>query len=250
LREEAYARLARVYDNFMYDVSYADWAEYAAGLLRERTAGNALLEYACGTGGLTLELLRAGFRVTAMDISEDMLDVARAKLRRKAFSPVLACADMADFILNRPADAAVCACDGVNYLLTEERLEAFCRNAYGNIRPGGVLLFDISSAHKLEYVLGDGFFYDDSEGGTLFWQNAYDAASRLIQMDLTLFAAAGSVYDRFDERHIQRAWRREEIGAALEGAGFSRVAALDFPTREQARADSQRIQFVAEKASE
>ena len=242
---EQYEHLAQVYDSFMYDTSYADWADYLAELLGEGV--HSLLEYGCGTGSLTLELLRRGYEVCAVDISEHMLDIAAGKLRVEAFAPRLACADMAEFRLQRPVNAAVCACDGVNYLLSGGKLNAFFAGVYANLKQGGMFLFDISSAHKLEAVLGDEFFYDDADDGTLFWQNTYDAAKRQVTMDISLFVPDGEVYHRYEERHVQRAWGVEEIKEALTEAGFRNVRAMCFGTREPAGDTDERIQFTANK---
>lgn len=240
---EQYEKLAAVYDSFMYDVSYAEWAEYISRMM----TGVAVLEYACGTGGLTLELCARGFDVLGVDISEDMLDVAAQKLRKNAYDVKLACADMTDFTLNKQAGCAVCACDGVNYITEREALERFFRNVYKNIAAGGAFLFDISSAYKLREVLADEFFYDDSDEGTLFWQNDFDAQSGLLTMDISLFVPRGDVHIRYDERHVQRAWTEEEIKAALKKAGFKDIKAFGFMTEEGPEADCERIQFSAVK---
>ncbi len=242
-----YAHLAQVYDGFMYDISYSEWAAYIGQLLRENGAGNELLEYACGTGSLTLELCKAGYGMRAIDISEEMLDVAAAKLRQNAAVVQLACADMVDFVLNKPVDAAVCACDGVNYILEESRLFRFFQTVHKNLKQNGLFLFDISAEYKLAHILGDEFFYDDSDEGTLFWQNAYNAERRITTMDISLFVPKGEVYKRYDECHVQRAWQEKEIEDCLTKAGFERIQALDFPTGEIASDTSERIQFVARK---
>lgn len=240
---EQYARLAQVYDSFMYDVSYHDWAEYILPMI----TGSSVLEYACGTGGLTLELAARGLEPLGVDISEDMLDVAAGKLRKNALDVKLVCADMAEFRLNKPSDCAVCACDGVNYITEGDVLERFFSRAYENIATGGAFLFDISSEYKLAEVLADEFFYDDSDEGTLFWQNDFDAQSRLITMDISLFVPQDGVYRRYDERHVQRAWSEGEITAALEKAGFTNIRAMGFMTEKRPEANCERIQFSAVK---
>jgi ubiquinone/menaquinone biosynthesis C-methylase UbiE len=44
--------------------------------------GSKILDIPCGTGRLVEELLEAGYRVTGVDISQDMLDEAKRKLTR------------------------------------------------------------------------------------------------------------------------------------------------------------------------
>ncbi len=248
--EEQYGKLARVYDNFMYDVSYEDWADYIDRLIVEHIAGGAaesILEYACGTGSLTLELVKRGYGVTAVDISNPMLGVAAEKLRKNAARAVLVEADMTGFRLNKPADAAVCACDGVNYITDEGALRCFFKNACANIRPGGAFLFDISSRHKLMDVIGTGFFYDDSDEGTVLWQNTSDEEAATVTMDITLFEPCGGLYGRYDERHVQKAWSAELVLDALRSGGFTEAVSYGFATRRRESNEAERIQFIAKK---
>ncbi|WP_082903431.1 class I SAM-dependent DNA methyltransferase [Christensenella timonensis] len=239
--------LASVYDELMYDAGYGEWAAYILDLLQKAGVepGGSILEYACGTGNITLPLAKSGYRMTAMDISEEMLFAAQEKTRQNALHVTYAAGDMCDFAVNKPVDAAVCACDGVNYVLDDERLKAFLGQAYRNLKPGGLLLFDLSSAYKLEHVLGNEFYFDDGDGQTYFWQNAYDEEKKLLEMDITLFVAEEGLYRRFDERHTQRAWTQEEIGQALDGAGFEKIRAYSFLSDGPARECDERIQFQA-----
>ncbi|BDF58233.1 methyltransferase [Christensenellaceae bacterium] len=242
-----YEALAGVYDALMYDAGYDEWAEYIADLLCRAGVGpgERVLEYACGTGNITLRLARAGYRMTATDISEEMLFLAQEKTRRSAARVEYACADMCEFALNKPVKAAIAACDGVNYILEQERLEAFFAQVYHNIQPDGVFLFDISSAHKLKHVLGNEFYFDDGDEETYFWQNTYDDQTGLLKMDITLFVAEEGTYRRFDERHMQRAWKNREITDMLESAGFGEVRSYAFLSTEQANERCDRIQFAA-----
>jgi len=49
--------------------------------------GAAVLDYGCGAGRVTLDLLRGGCRVTAYDVSHNMLALAREKVARSPFIP-------------------------------------------------------------------------------------------------------------------------------------------------------------------
>ena len=136
----------------MYDVSYETWADYLLGFLKEQGIGKGerILEYACGTGNITLPLAKAGYHVIALDAVEEMLFIAQEKTRKKAQQVEYVCGDMERFVLNRPARAAVCACDGVNYLPDKDALRRFFRCVHTNLQENGLFLFDISSAYKLE----------------------------------------------------------------------------------------------------
>ena len=56
------------------------------------------------------------------------------------------------------------------------------------------------------------------------------------------------VYTRFNERHIQRAYRTEELTTALEQAGFQIEGVYEWPGKQEPNPNSERIQIVAQKA--
>lgn len=243
-----YEHLSAVYDRLLYDVSGSEWVAYLRQLMPEG-GPQKLLEYACGSGRLTQEFLRNGHAVIGVDRAEGMLSQAAAKLRPLGPRLQLACADMTDFRLIEPVDAAVCGMDAVNYLTDEEQLRAFFAGAAANLRDGGTFLFDISTPHRLKTTLGDEFYYDDGDEQTLFWQNHYDEQSGLLEMTLTIFLLKGSLYDRFDEVHVLRPWTEAEIRKGLEEAGFTDIEVFAFGTMEPPAADSSRIQFRAVKGA-
>ena len=238
---ESYRYLAGIYDMCLYDVDYEEWYRYIKGLLDECGVSGDVIETACGTGNLTQYLAR-DYDVIAVDRSEEMLSQAREKLRKQGKDAVFVCCDMAEFEREKGSPAVVCAMDGVNYLT--EGTDGFFRAVYGNLRPGGVFLFDISSEYKLKDMIGDEMFCDVSDDASYIWMNEFK--SGILTMDITMFIKneQGS-YDRFDEIHEQRAYSAEEIRKSLIKAGFKDIKAYGFMTREAPSETSERIQFAA-----
>jgi hypothetical protein len=99
-------------------------------------------------------------------------------------------------------------------------VRAFFRSAAAAIKPGGIFLFDISSRYKPR--AGAGRQYVRRSGGRLryLWRNRYDEKRRLCEMELTCFVKQGPLYERFDERHVQRAHSAREVTGALECGGI------------------------------
>ena len=242
---EAYSAFAAGYDRMMADVDYDGWAEYIDGFLREAGA-KTVLECACGTGSLTVRLGRKGYGITGSDLSEDMLMVARAKALDAGlrFLPFVR-QDMQRIALHKPVDAVVCACDGVNYLL--DGPEAFFCAAYGVLKPGGLLLFDVSSAYKLSAVLADNTFAAAGTDWAYIWENQYHPRLKRVDMLLTGFLKRGEGYARFEERHSQRAYDLEELTSALTKAGFGDIQVYEAFTRNTPAHTAERLQFTARK---
>ncbi|MBE5785124.1 MAG: class I SAM-dependent methyltransferase [Clostridiales bacterium] len=244
---QSYGRFAAIYDRLMNDVDRKAWGDYVLKLLGE--GRKTVVDCACGTGELTLRLAAEGYSLIGQDLSEEMLRVASEKARRARLNIPFIRQDMRKLSLHKRVDAIVSACDGVNYLASRQALSDFAASAYAALKPGGILLFDISSRYKLSTVLGNNTFALDEGDSAYIWQNVYDGESRLIRMDLTFFVQDEETgrYDRFPETHIQRAHSEREVRAALENAGFTNIEVYEAFTMDAPKDTTERLQFAALK---
>lgn len=248
-----YGRFAAVYDELMRGVDYEGWADYLAGLLCEGgvPAGGAVVDCACGTGEITLRLQKRGYSLTGADRSVEMLAAAQKKARSAGIKIPFIEQDMRALCVHKPVDAVVCACDGVNYLLDGRDVHAFFTAAHTALKPGGVLLFDVSSAYKLENVLGMNTFGEDTGECVYLWRNAFDPQTRLLEMELSFFTPTGDgKYERFDETHVQRAHAAEDLIETLEACEYEILGVYDAFSKDAPSAASERIQFAARKKAE
>ena len=72
-----YSFFSSVYDTLTENVNYSARADYIADLLADNgIEGGILLDLACGTGTLSIEMANKGFEVIGVDASADMLSVA------------------------------------------------------------------------------------------------------------------------------------------------------------------------------
>lgn len=104
--------------------------------VRELSTSNfqlSILDVACGTGDLTLDLLRRGHRVTGVDLSEQMLALARRKAEAARFQ--LADAEALPFA-DASFDAVTCAFGIRNFVHLEKGLDEMLRV----LKPGGRLV--------------------------------------------------------------------------------------------------------------
>lgn len=242
-----YGDFAAVYDRLMREVDYPAWADYYSGLLAARGVpeGALVMEAACGTGSLTIPL--AGrYRMLPSDQSDQMLSRAALKAREAGLSLPFVKQDMRNLSAHRPAQALICGCDGVNYLLTLQDLRRFLMSARSALAPGGVLAFDISSRDKLSRVLGNNTLGLKEADICYLWQNAWQGGSGRLSMALTLFLRQGDESWRMiEENQTQRAWRREEIEQALQETGFSDIACYGGLTLKKPVKQAQRLHFAA-----
>ena len=222
-----YTNFARIYDQLMQDVDYSSWARHYHALLKARGVqkGARCVECACGTGSLTIPLRKLGLNMTGVDLSEDMLEIAMDKARKAGVMIPFICQDMRELSLPRRTDAVLCTCDGVNYLLTEDDLSQFLQSAAAALKPGGALIFDLSTPFKLRYTLGSNMLNRAEEDYAYLWDNQWDEENRTVSMLLTLFTRekGETLFTRTQEMQTQRAWEMDELIKAMEKAGFGDV---------------------------
>ena len=247
-----YTDFAYAYDRLMSDVPYEAWARYYAGLLDVYNVkpGARCIECACGTGSLTIPLALLGYRMTGMDLSEQMLNLAQQKARERGVSIPFIRMDMRRLCVQRPADAILATCDGVNYLLDDTDLRSFLRRAYDSLKPGGVLAFDVSTPYKLSSALGDRIFTASEDQLVYVWQGELQAEKRVLDIHLDIFAEeASGMYRRIQEDQRQRAYERDELFSSLNAAGFSNVQIFGDRTMTDPEPDCLRWHIIAQKRS-
>ena len=247
-----YQAFAELYDELMNDVDYESWADYYTRLLSiYGIRGGKICECACGTGSLTVPLYRRGFQMTGVDLSQEMLWQAAQKSRKQGIAIPYVRQDMRALNLHRPMDAVLATCDGVNYLTTEEDLLSFFRAAYRAVRPGGALIFDVSTPYKLKYILCNGLLGEDREDITYLWQNTWHEKRQTVELDLTFFVKDDDGrYRRIDERQYQRAWEQKTLKETLWHAGFRAVSLYGDFSLEAAGEQNQRWHIAATRGEE
>ena len=221
-----YAAFASVYDRLMADVNYPAWAYYYKALLQKYgVAQGRVCECACGTGSLTIQLAMLGYQMTGADISAEMLFEAGQKARKHGVMIPFIRQDMCHLHVHRPVDAILCTNDGLNYLGSSGRLSAFFRAAYTTLRPGGTLIFDLSTPYKLEHDLGNRLLGDETEEFAYLWRNRLAGNRKFVELDLTIFIRqADGSYLRVSERQKQYLHTADQLRNQLAAAGFTDIA--------------------------
>jgi ubiquinone/menaquinone biosynthesis C-methylase UbiE len=103
----------------------------------KHTAGNSLLDVACGTG-THAGLLSEHYEVTGTDLNTEMLKVARKKHPALRFVQ----GDMREFDLGRQFDIVSCMFSAIGYMKTRAELERAVKSMSRHLFPGGVLLVE------------------------------------------------------------------------------------------------------------
>ncbi len=175
---------AQIYERFstVYDLDWGKWSLQYVALIQEMLAqldiSHAnILDLACGTGTLAVELAKLGHYVLGVDISPDMIEVAKSKAAKLA-NVSFRVQDMAHFTTNEEFDCVTCTFDSLNYLLSIGDLRTVIANVATALQPHGLFIFDCNTDQL--YLTGHKGTYQRELGGESFLQKFhYDPEKRI-----------------------------------------------------------------------
>ncbi len=255
-----YSAIAAVYDRLNAQIDYHAWADFVeacfARYLQERPT--LLLDLACGTASMTLELRRRGYDMIGIDGSPDMLSVAYERADDAGLDGLLfLLQDMRTFELYGTVGAITCCLDSINYLTSEEDVARCFDRAHNYLDPNGLFLFDVNSPYKFKHIYGDNAYVleddlpiDPESGETRAvycgWQNHYDQETDLCDFYLSVFEEdEHGAYRRTDEQQKERCYTREQLTRLLEQTGFEVLGCFGDWNFAEPSQDCERYYFVA-----
>lgn len=209
---EPYSGFAGVYDKLMEDVPYDKWIENINSILSEEgLKPKTVLELACGTGTLCVKISEMGYNVTGIDISEEMLTIAKNKSLMKRQKIEFLNQDISDFQVTKKFDLIISLCDGINYIVDKMDIENLFERVYENLNDDGIFIFDISSYYKLKNVLGNNNISEADEDVAFIWENYFDDENNILEFDLSIFIESNGIYKRYNEEHVQKAYKVSDL---------------------------------------
>ena len=216
---EAYTSCAYVYDTFMDNVPYGEWARHIREKLCEHGVTDGIvLDLGCGTGTMTERLAGYGYDMIGVDNSEEMLELAMEKKTESGYDILYLLQDMRGFELYGTVRAVVSVCDSVNYITEPDELEEVFRLVNNYLDPKGIFLFDFNTVHKYRDVIGDSTIAEDRGVCSFIWDNRYYEKEQINEYDLTLFIAED--FNPMENAYVsERTADSEDALLSEEGAG-------------------------------
>ena len=269
-----YTGFASVYDMFMDNVPYDEWAEYLHDLLRENGVEKGIVcELGCGTGKMTRRLKRFGYDMIGIDFSQEMLQIAaeheeklkevvssnKTKSKKEAENNnpggkngsgeiLYLNQDMREFELYGTVAAVVSVCDSMNYITEKDDLLQVFKLVNNYLDPGGVFIFDMNTPYYYSKILGEQTICENREEGSFIWENYFHEDEKVNEYDLTIFLRReGELFERVTETHLQRGYEPAEIQMLLERAGLQVLIMRDADRDGDVVPESERVYVVAKE---
>lgn len=247
-----------MYNDFARFYVRGDWPRYSAQMARILPSvlehfglwPAKILDLACGEGTFAIAMAKRGLRVTGVDLSPDMLAIARERSAKEGIEVNFIQQDMRSLMLRGRFDLVTCWFDSLNYLLEIDDLAQTFTGVSRVLDKNGVFIFDVNTIRALavEWVREPCYVHLDSRDFFLASVPQYDAATRIASLHITGFARENEGWVRVDEVHRERGYTLREIRQCLRRAGLRELACwASLDNMEKPRRSTARVWFAARR---
>ncbi len=245
-----YSEFAFLYDSLTGNVDYKARTDYLCSLFcRFDRMPTLLLDLACGTGGFSNQFAARGVSVIGVDISPEMLSVARENSADSGLDVLYLCQEASELDLYGTVDGAVCCLDSLNHITDYEWLCQTLKRVSLFLEKDRLFIFDVNTPFKHEKVLGNNSFVIENDDVFCAWQNEYVPQNKTVNISLDFFTRDGGAYHRASEEFSERAYTDDEIKDALSVAGLRCEAVYEEMTQNEPSDTAQRIIYVTRKVN-
>ena len=227
---------ARLYDAMYAGKKYARECDAMEAAIRRYGDGGAfktVLDLGCGTGNHSVALARRGYDVAGVDLSEDMLAIAREKAAAAGVRASFHHGDMRDASVGRTFDVALILFAALGYQTEDGAVAGTLANVRRHLRPGGLLLIDVWNAPTLlREGAPDRLSVTERPGGQLIKASTRTlrAGSAVVEVRMRVWEIEGTTLTgSADETHRMRAFAQPELERFLAEAGLTPRAFFAFP---------------------
>jgi SAM-dependent methyltransferase len=247
IQSPPFSNLARVYDAIFDDVEYDDWCAFTLETIqalgwRHFGAGTSVLDLACGTGSSTLPYSERGFEIVGVDMSADMLEVAREKLPGVEFIQQ----NFLELNLESRFDLIICVFDSLNNLLESSDLEQTFARVLSHLKPGGVFAFDCNTPLGVAELWDDDRFEgeivrDEGSARFLWTHRTLESGLGEVTARCWIMDAHGKLEQEFEEVHLERGYDRAELESMLKRVGLTDLHFCEYPDGAEVNDTSPRL---------
>ncbi len=212
----------------------------------------SILETACGTWLVAKQLQDNWYKVTGLDISEEMLERAKVNFCPPSNSPLaggehiqLILADMTDFDLAKQFDVVLCNYNSICHLLKWEQWQSFFEMANKHLEKDGLLVFDINTVYEFENITKE-FAQFYSFGDDTVCLEMYKNAGIFEWLVKMFIKREDGKYDLVEEVVRENSFAISKIEKELVEKWFKVLEKIDYHYWE-VTARSERVYFICKK---
>lgn len=219
---------SKYYDLIYQDKDYEKEVAFIEDIFAAFNKPRKILEIGCGTGNYTQILHRKGYEVTGLDISENMIRVAKKKCTCN-----FKVGDIAEVNINKKFDACIAMFAVISYITETSRLIKALANIRKHLKTNGLLIFDVWNGLAVMRILPDLRVKELENENIKILRIAYPNLKAFnhvceVKYKLLVLDKKNRKCTEFEEDHIVRFYFPQEMIFFLEMAGFEVLKACPF----------------------
>lgn len=205
---------SKIYNEFGWNYYPEAFAEqFLVWAKQNAPAAESVLDLGCGTGVLVRILREHGFKADGVDLSENMIRIARRADPGGRYET----GDMTDYTPGCRYDIVTCTGDALNHLTDPENVKKTFGNIYNYLEEGGFLIFDLLNETEISGPEPVGFSYDENTDASFQMTRDEDGT---VTLRITVKEKGK---EEFTEIIKERLYDAEMIADLLTMTGFRNV---------------------------
>lgn len=218
--QKSFEYISNYYDLIYGDKDYEKEVTFIENIFNHIHKPEKILEIGCGTGNYTKILLERGYKITGLDISENMLTIAKQKCTCD-----FARGDMRDFALNGKFDACIAMFAVMGYVTENSDIVKALKNIRAHLEPNGLFVFDVWNGLAVLRTLPE-LRVKVVENDKVKIIRIADPKLRSfdhvceVNYKLIVLNKEDNTFNEFDEKHVVRFYFPQEIKHLLSETGF------------------------------
>ena len=224
----SFKNYAKYYDFIYQDKDYGREFNFIEEIFKTTKKPKSILEIGCGTGNYTKILLERGYKVTAIDISGEMLEIAREKCSTKFLE-----GDIRTIKINDKFDCCLAMFAVMGYITKNRDIIKALINIRKHLKPNGVFIFDVWNGLTVMRILPEQRIkkVENDEVKIIRYTIPNLIAFEHIcevNYNLLILNKKKNTYHEINEKHMMRYYFPQEIIYYLEESGFEVINICPF----------------------
>ncbi|GKX32157.1 methyltransferase [Vallitalea longa] len=199
--------------------------------------GKEVLELACGSGRVLIPLLKRGLQIHGVDLSTHMIDILKAKCKKKNLTPEIYFGDMCTFKCNKKFDMVILSHISISLLESHQQRVQLFNNVYKFLlKEGGIFVFNFVDYSKKMHSSGElkpNYYFNPSKKAytILFEKVDLELQKVFVNLYSEEVDSTGGI-KRFVGSSCKNIITKESIDEILTDIGFTVVKEKNISTQE------------------
>jgi len=208
-----------------------------------------ILDLGCGTGRFSVELAKRGYHVTGLDITEEMLKVARQNAKKVKINIKYIKGDIRSFKLPKKTDV-IWARGSVGDIINGDDVKRAFKNIGNNLSKEGIFIFDVrddsDSVGKIRRSSFETRIFKKGKKKIIFrFIRDIDKRQKLVTIKGEVVIKSTKYFEKYKVKHTMKYYAKKEIMKLLAKVKFKILEI--FPGYESEKIKLPRLVAVVQK---